>query len=296
MRALVTLFSSLCLLLTLGLQPVEAAKLGGGKSFGKSYSAPAKPTYAPKQASQPTAAPTNTATAAPKKSGLMGGMLGGLLAGGLLGALFFGGAFDGIGLMDILIIAVIAFVLFRLFKRKAAAAQQAQPAYAGAGAAQPYQQPATPEPQSSPAMRAGHFGNGEQGLMAELATDIQTPAWFKKDAFLEEARNHFRQLQRAWDQADYATLADYMTPELFAQLKAEREALAGPQHTDVESVMVDLINYQEVNGMAVVSLQFSGWVREEQQGPTTEFSEVWHLSKPLDNAQGAWQIEGIQQH
>lgn len=49
------------------------------------------------------------------KKGLMGGLLGGLLAGGLLAA-FFGGAFEGIQFMDILIMGLIAFVIFKLMR------------------------------------------------------------------------------------------------------------------------------------------------------------------------------------
>ena len=70
----------------------EAKKMGGGKSFGKSY----KTAPAPQQQQQNTnnIGKEQTANQGAKK-GLMGGILGGLLAGGLLAA-FFGGAFEGI--------------------------------------------------------------------------------------------------------------------------------------------------------------------------------------------------------
>ncbi|MGR5470930.1 Tim44 domain-containing protein, partial [Vibrio astriarenae] len=54
-------------------------------------------------------------TKSSSKKGLMGGLLGGLLAGGLLAA-FFGGSFEGIQFMDILIIGLIAFVIFKLMR------------------------------------------------------------------------------------------------------------------------------------------------------------------------------------
>ncbi|MCV5388436.1 hypothetical protein R7E42_25305, partial [Vibrio sp. Vb1337] len=98
------LFSIVALLMfTVAVTPIaEAKKFGGGKSFGKSY----KTAPAPKQQQQNT----NTigkeqTTKSSSKKGLMGGLLGGLLAGGLLAA-FFGGAFEGIQFMDILIIGL----------------------------------------------------------------------------------------------------------------------------------------------------------------------------------------------
>ena len=67
MKKMLTLFA-LILAIGLGAPIAEAKKLGGGKSFGKSYkTAPAQPA--------PTAAPVNgknpTLAAAPKKSGMM---------------------------------------------------------------------------------------------------------------------------------------------------------------------------------------------------------------------------------
>ena len=56
------------------------------------------------------------------------GMLGGLALGGLLGALFFGGAFENINFMDVLIFGLIACVLYKIFvSRKRAAMSDAQP-------------------------------------------------------------------------------------------------------------------------------------------------------------------------
>ena len=88
----------------------EAKRLGGGRSFGS------KPAYSqkyqksspqqPNQPGAPQAAPTGG-------RGAFGGLLGGLLAGGLLGSLLFGGAFSGIGLLDILLIGGGLFLLFR---------------------------------------------------------------------------------------------------------------------------------------------------------------------------------------
>mgnify|MGYP001176053001 FL=1 len=104
----------------LAVDSADARRLGGGKSVG-SYSRQASSSATQSQnTARPNAAPT-----AGKKSGLMGGMLGGLLAGSLLGALFFGGAFDGLGMVDLLLMAGAAFLLFKLLARRRTATASA---------------------------------------------------------------------------------------------------------------------------------------------------------------------------
>ena len=44
----------------------------------------------------------------------------------------------------------------------------------------------------------------------------------------------------------------------------------------------------------IVSVRFTGMVREEAGAEATPFDEVWHLVKPLDDSRN-WAIAGIQQ-
>ena len=132
------LFSALFLVFTLSLAlPLDsdAARMGGGRSFG-SQPAMRAPTKAPAMQQQQRAqqtAPNQAATAQQPRRGLLGGfaggMLGGLLAGTLIGSLLGGGAFSGVGFMDILLLLVIVGgVIFFLRKKRAA-----QPAAQAAG-------------------------------------------------------------------------------------------------------------------------------------------------------------------
>src|SRR5690606_3468747 len=97
--------------------------------------APQQPAPRPDQAQQ--AAPQQQPGAAGAARGRWAGPIAGLLAGGLLGALIFGGAFEGIQLMDVLIILALAFGLVYLFRmmRKPQEARRREPLqYAGVGA------------------------------------------------------------------------------------------------------------------------------------------------------------------
>lgn len=302
MRTLTTTFLALLLCFMLPVGEAHAKKLGGGFSLGKSYSAPKKPvapvssntssTTATKQQDGATAA---NSTAAKPRSGF-GGLMGGLLAGGLLGALFFGGAFEGIQIMDVLLIAVVGFILFKLLSGRRAAAQP-QPAYAGAGAngGQPEwrETPAEEPVMAREVPRTPEFGGGLSSGLAEA--ELQLPSWFNKKAFLDQACSHYTHLQRAWDKQDWAEIETYTSPELFQALQQERAKLPQQQETRVESVMAELINFIDEGEQVIVSIHFYGWMREDETTGTDEFSEIWHLSRDMNAEKADWFIVGIEQ-
>ena len=50
----------------------------------------------------------------------------------------------------------------------------------------------------------------------------------------------------------------------------------------------------EEDSRYVVSVRFSGLLREQTDAAPEAFSEIWHLTKPLA-ASGGWLIAGVQQ-
>ncbi|WP_428774049.1 Tim44 domain-containing protein [Vibrio sp.] len=287
------LFSVIALLIVaVAVAPVaEAKRLGGGKTLGKSF----KTAPAPKQ-QQPATNTLNqqngtTAAKSQTKKGLMGGLLGGLLAGGLLAA-FFGGAFEGIQFMDILILGLIAYVIFRLMRGMLGAKQgsmnqyRSQPAYGGHNNPN-HQQPNVhnfEQPQSSP---AGGFGS---------QTDVphNYPPGFNQVAFIDGAREHYRILQGAWNHNQLDTIEEYVSPSLFGDLKAEREKLAGEQHTDVMYVDAQIVRADYDATKAQLSLQFTGRYRDVVEGIEEDICDIWHLERDLTAENAPWLIVGIQ--
>jgi predicted lipid-binding transport protein (Tim44 family) len=269
----------------------DAARLGGGSKLGKSYTVPKK---SPTNSQQATPDKSNTAAnaaAAGSKKGLMGGLLGGLLAGGLLSALFFGGAFDGIQIMDILIIAVLAFVIFKLFSSgKKAAAAQANQGYAtqgagGMGSPQTFQtNTETAGSSQEPAFQSSQEADGV----------VTTPPWFNKEAFLAGAQDHFLRLQKAWDAKDFDEIATYTSPELLEELKAERAKHPDDQVTETTSVMADLVKFEDYQDHVVVSVHFYGWIKENGEANPTEFGEYWHLNRDMTQPGADWFIVGLE--
>ncbi|MCQ9052127.1 Tim44 domain-containing protein [Vibrio diabolicus] len=286
------LFSIVALLMfTVAVTPIaEAKKFGGSKSFGKSY----KTAPAPKQQQQNTNTVGKDQTAkSSSKKGLMGGLLGGLLAGGLLAA-FFGGAFEGIQFMDILIIGLIAFVIFKLMRGMLGAKQgsmnqhRQQPAFGGN--ASKFEQPNMQNFEQQPNTNNGGFG----GFGAQTDVPHNYPPGFDQAAFINGSREHYRILQGAWNHNQLETIEEYVSPSLFEDLKAERAKLDGEQHTDVMYVDAEIVRADYDANKAQLSLQFSGRYRDTVESVEEEIEDIWHLERDLTVPNASWLIVGIQ--
>lgn len=286
------LFSIVALLMfTVAVTPIaEAKKFGGSKSFGKSY----KTAPAPKQQQQNTnTVGKDQTTKSSSKKGLMGGLLGGLLAGGLLAA-FFGGAFEGIQFMDILIIGLIAFVIFKLMRGMLGAKQgsmnqhRQQPAFGGN--ASRFEQPNMQNFEQQPNTNNGGFG----GFGAQTDVPHNYPPGFDQAAFINGSREHYRILQGAWNHNQLETIEEYVSPSLFEDLKAERAKLDGEQHTDVMYVDAEIVRADYDANKAQLSLQFSGRYRDTVEGVEEEIEDIWHLERDLTAPNAPWLIVGIQ--
>lgn len=306
-----TLLTAMVTIISVGLLSapgdVEAKRFGGGMSLGKQSSGMQRQARPPAQAQRPAQGQTQAAPARPNAAAGGAsrwlGPLAGLAAGGLLASLFFGDAFEGLQIMDLLLIvllAVGAFMLFRMWRRHQAAPAAAP---AGAGGVYPRQAPAPaygrhapPDSASTPARSGSGFLHpvmGEQGGAAHGDTDA--PAWFDDAGFLEGAKTHFIRLQAAWDQSDFRDIRDYTTPQLFAELQRERQRSAGSQYTEVVRLDAELVGVRREGDLVLASVLFSGLIREDEGGVAEAFREIWHVQHDWAAPAGDWHIAGIQQ-
>ncbi|WP_242467247.1 Tim44 domain-containing protein [Thiocapsa imhoffii] len=290
----------------------EARRAGGGMNLGKqSSSVQQRQAQQPAQAQrsnqqQSSAQQGQSQAAAGQQRPASGasrwlGPLAGLAAGGLLAAMLFGDGFEGFQIMDFLLIillAVGAFMLFRMWRRN-----QARPAMAGAGPGGYPQAGAAYERRG--AAVTSPFGNrsGSQSILhpglgtqsGPVAGDDEAPTWFDGPAFAEGAKAHFIRLQASWDQSDFEDLQEYTTPELFAELKRERQKTEGEQVTEVVRLNSQLVGIRREGDLVVASILFSGLIREDAQGVAEDFQEIWNVQHPWAAAEGNWLIAGIQQ-
>jgi len=268
----------------------EAKRFGGGRSLGKQYRS--MPHTAPRQT--PRAAPGRsqaTAGAAERTSGMSRwlGPLAGLVAGGLLASLFFGDAFQGLQIMDILLVAALIFGGLMLFK----AMRRSRPATAKTGAGA-YGGPVAGGGGSVPGIMSPDLDDPTR--VAPDSGDDEAPAWFDGPGFLDGAKTHFMRLQTAWEQADLRDIRDYTTPELFAELERERSRLGEQaQHTEVVTLDAQLVTVHRDGDLVVASVLFSGLIREEQDATADPFRETWHVQHDWESSAGDWLIAGVQQ-
>ena len=115
------------------------------------------------------------------------------------------------------------------------------------------------------------------------------------EAFLLHARQNFVSLQAAHDRRDLSAIRDFLTPALYREIEAEvRAAGDAPQKTDIVTLNAEVAEVTTEGPLYVVSVRFSGLIREEPGAEAQPFSELWHLEKPVSGRSG-WLVSGIQQ-
>ena len=302
----------MAIVMTLGMATAfdaEAARrLGGGKSSGmqrQNVTAPAAPANgatatpgAPAQAAP--AAGTAAAAAAPaaaaaKRSwmGPIAGLAAGLGIAALASHFGLGGALANI--LTIALIAMAVLLLVGFIMRKRAQGQQG-PALAGAGAPARRNDPMFRTDEVRPqggSLIGSRLGGGLAAAPAAGTGSI--PAGFDVAAFERNAKDQFMALQSANDAGDLARLRDYLAPEMFEVARAEvAERDATPLKTEVFGLQAQVLDVAEEADRYVVSVRFTGSVREEAGATPEDLDEIWHLTKPRTGF-GGWVVAGIQQ-
>lgn len=270
----------------------EAKRLGGGSSFGMNRQAtpPAQPRQPAATQQQSPAAGAATAAAQPKRSWM--GPIAGLAAGLGLAALF---SHLGLGegfanFFMILLLAAAAFFVFRLiFRRGANAGGQGNRGLQYAGA------PASSTTAPNRAFEASQALGSSASAAPRSGLDQAIASGFDVDGFARQAKLNFIRLQAANDAGNLDDLREFTTPEVFAEICMQlNERRGSEQRTDVVELNADVTDVAEEDNRYVVSVHFSGLLREEADAAPAPFAEIWHLTKARSGS-GGWLIAGIQQ-
>ena len=283
---------------------VEAKRLGGAKSSGmqrqqttQPANTPGSPAQAAPAAGTAAAAAAPAAAAAATKRSWMGPIAGlaagiGLMA--LASHLGFGEAmanFMMFALLGLVVVAVIGFVMRNRMARNAT------PAAAGAGAAGRMGGSFGGGFGSPPAGGAGgtRIGSALGGVTAAAAQPSAIPADFDTASFARNATQQFLALQSANDARDLQRLRDYLTPEMFEEVRGDVESRGDvAQTTQVFGLNAQVLEVVEEGDRYIVSVRFTGGIRDQMHADTEDLDEVWHLTKPRTGF-GGWVVAGIQQ-
>lgn len=263
-------------LFTLGLVfEAEARRLGGARNIGQQRQGISQQQAAPKAPAQQQAAPGTAQTQQAAGGSKWLGPLAGLALGAGLFALFLNNGVAGVlaGLLLIALIIAGALYLARVVRGRTAAAPMQ---YAGAGAPAGTQIPGGSAPFSVQATSGW-------------------PADFDAAEFVRHARLNFVRLQGVHDKGDLEAMRDFLTPEVYREVEADVRAAGGTaQHTDVVTLNAEVLDVTAEGGNYIVSVRFSGLIRETEGAEPGQFTEIWHLQKPVTGHSG-WMVAGIQQ-
>jgi predicted lipid-binding transport protein (Tim44 family) len=287
----------------------DAGRLAGGRPAGMqratpdkaAQTPPAAPTATPNAQNNAAAAPANAganaaATQAPKRSWM--GPLAGLAAGLGLAALFSHlGWGEGLAnIVMVMLLALVAVVAIRWVARRfgGAGARNAPFAMAGTTGGMRTAERWTPTAQPLPEAAAAAPQLAPPAMQALGTPHAVLPADFDAAAFARIAKTIFIRLQAANDAADLNDLRAFTTPELFASLRLDlQERSVAPQRTDVVTLNAELLDFAQEAERQIVSVRFHGLIREEADGGSEPFDEVWHMVRPNDDSR-SWAIAGIQ--
>ena len=283
MKKLFLVFCTAILALGLSIDSAEAARFGGGRSFGMQRQS-ISPRPAPTRQAAPLAptAPVGVPAAAPKRNWM--GMVGGLAAGlGIAALLSHFGMGAGVAnfLMIALLVVAAVFVFKLLFRR-------ATPPVQAAGYPEPMRYVGSDDAPAATPLAAAVTG-------ATVASAANVPADFDTNAFLRIAKLNFVRLQAANDAKNLDDIREFVSPEFYAEVKLQMDERGNaPQQTDVVTLNAELLDVTTEANRHVASVHFSGMIRETSGAAAEPFNEVWNLSKPIDDSKG-WIIAGIQQ-
>jgi predicted lipid-binding transport protein (Tim44 family) len=304
------LLSLLAVVFTVGLATVameaEAAKrMGSGKSLGTQRQA--MQDKAPPAATQSTTPASTTGAAAAGASRSWMGPIAGLAAGLGLAALAshlgFGDALASMVMMGLLAAAVMVAIGFVM--RNRASAQKSttgspgglQYAHVNPGTARHANKVGLAAPAYKVAMPAG----GVSSIGSRIGSGVgggsisRIPADFDTASFERNAKVNFIRLQAANDAGDLDDIRQFTTPEMFAELQVEMaEQNTSIRKTNVMSIQADVVEVDEDADRYLVSVRFTGVIRDGTGEPDESFDEVWHLMKSRQGSSG-WVLSGIQQ-
>jgi predicted lipid-binding transport protein (Tim44 family) len=245
----------------------------------------------------------------------MGGIAGFAL-GGLLGGLLFGGmghgfgGFGGIGLMDIILIGGGILLLMSFLRRRR---QAEQPAYGGGpGTSASYgygaTQAETPAYGGPVAVDSG-AGSADRGdLDRGVAYIRQMDPGFDPAAFGDRVRTEFTNVQSVLAVKDPDVLRDRLTPDMYAVVKGQCEALKSAGRTNyVQKIDIERSDVTEAwqeSGQDFVTVYFTGsmidYTVDDKTGQVVEGSrtdpqrveEFWTFTRPV--GPNRWTLSAIQ--
>lgn len=116
------------------------------------------------------------------------------------------------------------------------------------------------------------------------------PPGLDPSRLLSDLRAHFVLLQAAWDAGEVSALRTLVTVHMLAQLCEVRPVgSAAENRTDVVTLHAELLGFEELGDSQLVTVEFSGLIRESAEHGAAPFRELWMLARPKHGARD-WKL------
>lgn len=125
--------------------------------------------------------------------------------------------------------------------------------------------------------------------------DTATPTGFDTNAFLDDVKHRYMDLQKAWDARDFAEIRGLTSDKVFAEIQDQLKGSNAANHTDVLKLDADLLEIRELNSEFEAVVLFDTIMREDHDAQANQVREVWHFVKSKSGFNAQWILDGIQQ-
>lgn len=163
----------------------------------------------------------------------------------------------------------------------------------GAGAAWLWRARAAATGGSSSVSRgSGGWGLARKAIAARGRTPaaVTLPVGIEAVWLLSDLRRQFVLLQAAWDMGEVGTLRALVTPQMLDQLRESWPCCGGTgNRTDVVTLHAELLGFEALGEGYLVTVEFSGLIRESAHEGAAPFREMWMLIRPMDDPRG-WKL------
>ena len=132
-----------------------------------------------------------------------------------------------------------------------------------------------------------------QSTNIDAPSSASIPVGFDTEEFLRGAKMAYTRLQTSWDKRDLNDIAQFTSPAVLQEVRAQAEADPDPSTTEVLLINAQLLSVAKEGGAERATVHFDVMLREDPKvQATSQVREVWHFMRSED---ASWKLDGIQQ-
>jgi predicted lipid-binding transport protein (Tim44 family) len=124
--------------------------------------------------------------------------------------------------------------------------------------------------------------------------EVNLPDGFDADVFIAGALEHYRLVQQAWNEGNLDLIREYVSPELYAALAAQRNRLMVPPQTEILDLDASIVRADGNATHREISILFKGRCKDELEKSEDGIFDVWHLERDMREDDSPWIVVGIE--